>query len=572
MYRALLVCNSTFPNDPAELPELYGPSRDGLLLWNVLVDSAYGLFAPEAVLVLFEKSASEILQYAGTFFGQADINDTLLFYYSGHGQRYSSQLVLCGHDTSAKNLLGTGVSATVLKDMMNTSSAKATIVILDCCHAGAFKGDASANDLAGIGRYVIAASGAQKEAGDAERFGLPSPFTAALIDALKRADDAGNAGIDLDQLYDFILTNLPEKFPRPHKNFYGSGIVKISGRPIDSKRDPNSAPEHSTQDTGPGRQEVQAELWPEHSQALVRSPRLVGRSRFDFSYGDLWIWQFYFLLGIASASFSWFALGWLENWEDTYYINGMWTSPATACHAAFIISLFLIVIASVEGLLVGRISWKDHSRRIILEKLQARRLRVVRAARDTIAASAGVFAVIGMFLGYPGPRFAVLVTTLACALVLTIVTRLNYGDAAFLSGAIVVGCGLFLPQSISGYNMLNAVSGVGFIQLLAVMAMLLAWYFSARPAILITLALFCIIPISLAFATIEYSNFSIVGPYVSMCGAGLALLAGLLGDGIAISNDAGTVIPTLLGTGRNRLLVVFNHAVPAQVKSRAKQR
>jgi hypothetical protein len=524
-------------------------------LWNALVDHAFGKFTPEAALVLFEKSTAEILEYAGIFFGQADSSDTLLFYYSGHGQRFSSQLVLCGRDTSANNLLGTGVPAAVLKDMMSNSRARAIVIILDCCHAGAFKGDVSADDLAGIGRYVISASGAQKEAGDAERFGMPSPFTATLIDALKGAGGADAGGIDLDELYNFILANLPKKFARPHKNFYGSGTVEIAGRPIDPEREVKPVPEHSPHESAPPRSGMQAESWGERSQASGWPPRLGVRRRFDFSYGDLRIWQFYLLLGIASAALAWFTLNWLDDWEATYDVTNEAVSPTSTCVAAFITSALLIVAATVEGVLVSRIASREHSRRIVMERLQARGPRMVRNARDIIAAFAGISAVIGMFIGYPGPQFATLVTILACTFILTVVTRLNYGDAAFLSGTIIVGCALFMPQSVSGYNMLSAVSGVGIIQLLTVIAMLLAWLFEARPAILAALALFCAVPISLALAAIEYPNFSVTGPYVSACGAGLALLAGLLGNGIAISDDPESAAVTLLGTAWNRLRI-----------------
>jgi Caspase domain len=550
VYRALLICNSTFPNDPAELPELRGPSRDGLLLWNALVDPVCGKFRPETTLALFEKTATEILDHAGTFFGQAASGDTLLFYYSGHGQRFSSHLVLCGRETSAKNLLGTGVPATVLKEMMTTSAAKAIVIILDCCHAGAFKGEVSADDLAGIGRYVIAASGAQKEAGDAERFGLPSPFTATLIDALR---SSGGGGVNLDELYDFILANLPARFPRPYKNFYGSGIVEIANGPVDAGAEVTPTLDHSPQVTGSLRSGMRVERWGERGHPSSRASRLTARSRFDLSYGDLRIWQFYLLLGITSVALSWSALVPLEYWEATNYVNSS-VSATSACVTASIIGALLVIAASVEGVLVSRISRTEQSRRVILERLQSKGPRRLRLIRDIIAGSAGICAVIGMFLGYPGAEFAVLITILASTFILTVVARLSYGDAAFLCGAIIVGCALFLPQSVSGYNMLSAVSGVGIIQLLTVTVMLLAWYFNERPAILVALALFCAVPISLALATTSYSD-SVIGPYVSICGASLALLAGLLGNGITIGDNADAATATFLGTAWNRLLI-----------------
>jgi hypothetical protein len=78
VHRALLVCNSTFPLDPNNLPDLDGPSVDGLYLWRELTHRARGLFAEESVSVLFERSRQEIMAKAEEMFGVATPNDDLV--------------------------------------------------------------------------------------------------------------------------------------------------------------------------------------------------------------------------------------------------------------------------------------------------------------------------------------------------------------------------------------------------------------------------------------------------------------------------------------------------------------
>ena len=156
-----------------------------------------------------------------------------------------------------------------------------------------------------------------------------------------------------------------------------------------------------------------------------------------------------------------------------------------------------------------------------------------------------IYVVFELFRGYANPRFSVLLTCLAIPSVLTIINRFDYGDAAFLAGALTIGFALFMPQSVSGYNMFGAVSGLGILQLLLVLAMISAWYFNASYSVLLALSLFNVIPVSLVFTSI-YNWSSIVGPFVSLCGATLALLASLLGDGVSIENDTSAVAARLV--------------------------
>jgi hypothetical protein len=560
----MLVCNSVFPKDPADLPALHGPSRDGLLLWNALVDPYYGLFSPEASFVIFEQSSEEIRKQVGEFFQSASTSDTLLFYYSGHGQRYSSQLVLCGQDTQTKNLFGTGVTATLLRDMMTGSKAAQIVIILDCCHAGAFKGAASADDLAGIGRYIIAASSAQKEAGDAERFGLPSPFTATLIDGLKGgAGVAGEGRVNLDELFAYINENLPAKYARPHKNFHGSGVVTIAnrpGNPDSAEASAYSTPETISPRAGGSAPSSAPNLAPYtrggHGQNSNWFSALPKRTRFDLSYGDLAIWRFYLLSGIFAAIFSWLSLTYFNgpDYPSYLYDGSQGPSPTTTCFVAFGIAVLLIIASIVEGIAVWRISSREQSRRQIFEKLQSTNQRRIRACRNWIALFGAIFVIYEFFQDYTFPRFAILLVALAVPFVLTAANRFDYGDAAFLAGTLTIGFALFMPSRISGYNMLDQISGISILQFLLVLAMLSAWYFNASPAVFFALSLFNIIPVSLVLATAVEASDSIVGPYVSLCGAALAFLASLLGDGTKIESDSNAVPAMLVSSALNGLV------------------
>jgi uncharacterized protein YjbI with pentapeptide repeats len=233
VYRALLVCNSTFPSDPAGLHRLRGPQRDGLVLWNALVDRETGRFSPENAQVLFEGSRDDVAGTIESFFTAAGPDDVLLLYYTGHGRRHSGELVLCCRDTVTSRPMSTGLGADALNKVIRASSARAVIVILDCCFGGAFKGDESIeDDLAGSGRFVIAASSAVEEANDADTEGHASPFTAAVAYGLTGGalDADGDGLICLDDLFAYVTIALPVTCPRPRRNFDGTGSIPVAIR------------------------------------------------------------------------------------------------------------------------------------------------------------------------------------------------------------------------------------------------------------------------------------------------------------------------------------------------------
>lgn len=238
MYRALLVCNSRYPKDPSELPELKGPKADGLVLRDALTDPSAGLFDRSEVRLLSEADSGEILDSAEEFFGGAEADDVLLFYYSGHGQSLSRELYLCAGNTRTQRLESSAVASSSLSRMIKRSFAQVKIVVLDCCHSGGFKGGHLIEGLSGTGRFVIAATSVADQAGDAQARGEPSPFTAALVEGLlsEALDRDGDGAVDLDDVFTH-LSGTRFNGHAPHRKFDGAGAVPIARRPTTAGAD-----------------------------------------------------------------------------------------------------------------------------------------------------------------------------------------------------------------------------------------------------------------------------------------------------------------------------------------------
>jgi len=68
----------------------------------------------------------------------ASANDKIVFYFSGHGvlEPSTQQAVLCLHDTSLNDLLGTGLAISEILGHLGECAAPVQLVWLDACHSG----------------------------------------------------------------------------------------------------------------------------------------------------------------------------------------------------------------------------------------------------------------------------------------------------------------------------------------------------------------------------------------------------------------------------------------------------
>jgi Concanavalin A-like lectin/glucanases superfamily/Caspase domain len=229
-YRAMLVGNANFPDDRTELPPLNGPLVDIDWLGEALTDSEVGLFLPQDVQSLPDCGVQELREQLETFFAAASREDVLLFYYSGHGLLdLNNRLYLCARDTKTRILRSTALQADFINDLISECAAMSTIIVLDCCHSGAFKGAHLGALMAGKGRYVLASSRSTQLALDTIKNGHPSPFTKQLVRGLR--DAVSEELLTVTELYRQVHNWITEASgPTPQLRFWGEGDVIIARR------------------------------------------------------------------------------------------------------------------------------------------------------------------------------------------------------------------------------------------------------------------------------------------------------------------------------------------------------
>ncbi|SOD71037.1 caspase domain-containing protein [Jatrophihabitans sp. GAS493] len=245
-YRALLIGNSTYPADEHNLQTLKGPVKDIAALNRALVDRTTGLFADVDVTLLPEATSARVIRALGTFFDSASRDDVLLLYFSGHGKLdQSGRLHLCVQDTESGQLLSTAVSSARINEFAEASRAQNTVIILDCCYAGAFRGGDLGESVAGPGRYVLSSCRGTQLANDATIDNGTSAFTQHLIDGLLDADlDQNDDGfITFTDLYTYVDEQLRREGKQiPQRRVDGDGDVRLARRSERERVNPPSSP------------------------------------------------------------------------------------------------------------------------------------------------------------------------------------------------------------------------------------------------------------------------------------------------------------------------------------------
>lgn len=254
-YRALLIANSTFPSDRHNLPDLEGPRNDPSLLRGALCHPAAGLFPSHQVRVASERTMGEVLGEVEELLFEAGRHDTVLLYYSGHGVRgQNGDLFLCTRDSRVDRLRSSAVVASDISQMISESAVGTTVVVLDCCYSGRFKGAVTAEQFAGRGRFVLASSRGSELAQDTDVRNHASAFTHHLVESLvhKAADRDGF--VYLNQVYRDIhgaLTSEGRQIPTCDFTGYGEVAIARRPRPTAPSIEPPSGPAGVYEPPGP---------------------------------------------------------------------------------------------------------------------------------------------------------------------------------------------------------------------------------------------------------------------------------------------------------------------------------
>jgi peptidoglycan hydrolase-like protein with peptidoglycan-binding domain len=206
---ALLIGISTFHD--AGLDRLYAPENDVIALREVLARPEIAGFE---TCLLLNAGLDETRRRIVAHFKDRAPDDLVLLYYTGHGlrdDRGNLYLALPGSEAAAPDAVSIG--AEFVRRQMEYSHARRQVLILDCCHSGAFmpRGAKRAHgaarlrksdfDPGGHGVFTLAASAADESAFEKDGRSL---FTHHLVEALSGTDEIEGSEITIEDLYGFV--------------------------------------------------------------------------------------------------------------------------------------------------------------------------------------------------------------------------------------------------------------------------------------------------------------------------------------------------------------------------------
>ena len=250
MKYALIIGNNKY--DDPKLAQLKTPAADSQALAKVLDDKSIGSF--DEVTPLINQYETKVRRAVSTFLANKKPDDLVLLYFSGHGVLDDrGRLYLALKDTQYDLLKATSIPSSFVADEMDSCRSRRQILVLDCCHSGAFergtKGEQKAItettfEGSGFGRVVLTASDSTQYALEGDQVIKQtelSLFTHFLLQGLKTGEaDMNNDGhIALDEWYDYTYAKVVAETPRqvPHKWSYNQqGDLIIARNPFLKKR------------------------------------------------------------------------------------------------------------------------------------------------------------------------------------------------------------------------------------------------------------------------------------------------------------------------------------------------
>ncbi|HSS32739.1 MAG TPA: caspase family protein [Solirubrobacterales bacterium] len=219
---ALVIATGTYA-DPA-LAGLRAPGQDASDLADVLENAAIGGFEVEAVL---DAPAESLRRRIAQFCAQVAPGDLALVYLSCHGVLDDrGRLYYATADTDRALLSATAVPSAWLNEQLEDCRGRRQILVLDCCHSGAFaKGAKGESELAlgqrfeGRGRVVLTGSRGTEYSFEHDQVvgeSTSSVFTGALVAGLRSgdADRDGDGVVSVSELYDYAYDAVREQEAR----------------------------------------------------------------------------------------------------------------------------------------------------------------------------------------------------------------------------------------------------------------------------------------------------------------------------------------------------------------------
>jgi len=238
---AILIASGKYPNEP-KLNGLDCPEQDVIALNELLAAPELGGF--ETPLVFINQPSYEILPEINRLLSDADYDDLILIYFSGHGKRNrKNHLHLTTKDTQLNMLETTSIPVQTLDSLFKHSYSKKMILLLDCCNSGAASklldnekgGDDDDAELKRMseeedGIFIMTASAADQTAKEGKKYSI---FTKHIVEGIRsgEADSNKDGLVNMDELYSYVREKVRAEnstTQKPQRYFQGGSALVIS--------------------------------------------------------------------------------------------------------------------------------------------------------------------------------------------------------------------------------------------------------------------------------------------------------------------------------------------------------
>jgi hypothetical protein len=212
----------------ARIPKLHFAEQDARAVYGFFATSRKSPTAQDRVMLVAGKDATRngilraIREHLERKATRAE--DTIVFYFGGHGFSDADDTYLAGCDTQIDSLPETGLSSATLREYWSKIRAGRKVLIMDACHAGGIEGtrgtrgvggvkvgdeSTSAQGTAATTTLVIAATGPNELSTEDTNLGH-GVFTRVLLNGLSgEADDDKDGHVTGDELGSYLVREVP---------------------------------------------------------------------------------------------------------------------------------------------------------------------------------------------------------------------------------------------------------------------------------------------------------------------------------------------------------------------------
>ncbi|WP_406416438.1 caspase family protein [Streptomyces sp. NBC_00873] len=220
---AVLIGTSTYRSP--RLPDMPQVEHNLSDLCKELTDPVTGVFHPRRCTVLQDPADPETVGRTLEEVAHA-ASDVLLVYFAGHGLvSRDNKLRLTVPGTTPERCRYDGVPFDWVREILNETTAKVKILVLDCCYAGRAIASMSPTDAVELvisqmevsGTYILTSTTATETSHcpPGERH---TAFTGELLSLMRQSAAAGRAPLTLDHLYRGTAAALHQRaLPRPQR-------------------------------------------------------------------------------------------------------------------------------------------------------------------------------------------------------------------------------------------------------------------------------------------------------------------------------------------------------------------